>query len=184
MKSWNMEIEMRSFVDCYQIRATRSGDQMERTITEYFRVRNYSHSYQNRTGYQTGEATGSWFIGSTGGSINSTGGSPSHDPKAWLVASQPCSRRLDPGVGVFRGNLTVQSTLCPLMCLRIAADRCVSTELRRSDLAELAMERQPGRGACPNSAKANIYPMHLDQALAQRSRRACYRATTRQQYLP
>ncbi|GFS32753.1 hypothetical protein Acr_00g0024420 [Actinidia rufa] len=37
----------------------------------------------------------------------------------------------------------------PLMCLGIPVDRCVSTELRRIDLAELSIERQPDNGACP-----------------------------------
>ncbi|GFZ08905.1 hypothetical protein Acr_20g0007130 [Actinidia rufa] len=77
--------------------------------------------------------------------------------KARLVASLSCSRRLDSSVGAVKGNLAVQITLCPLMCLGIATDRCISTELRRSDPAELGIERQPRSGACPSSARAGAW---------------------------
>ncbi|GFS45535.1 hypothetical protein Acr_00g0096620 [Actinidia rufa] len=58
-------------------------------------------------------------------------------------------------MGAVRGNIAMQVTFYPLMCPGIAADRCLSTELRRTDPAELAIERQPSSGACTISARAS-----------------------------
>ncbi|GFZ10293.1 hypothetical protein Acr_21g0008920 [Actinidia rufa] len=86
-------------------------------------------------------------------------------PKAWLVASQSCSWRLDPGVGAVRGYLAVQITFCSLMCLEIPDDRCVSIELRRRDPVELARKQQLDGGTCASSTRNrddNTGPLDYD----------------------
>ncbi|GFY86103.1 hypothetical protein Acr_04g0008410 [Actinidia rufa] len=80
-----------------------------------------------------------------------------HPPKAWLVARSSCRRRLDQCMGAVRGKFAAQVTFCPLRCFELAADRCVSTELRSSDPVELVIEQQSGSGACLNSARSNTW---------------------------
>ncbi|GFY88158.1 hypothetical protein Acr_06g0000980 [Actinidia rufa] len=79
----------------------------------------------------------------TGSSANSALGGLSSLPKL----------SLDPGMEIGRENHAVQVTSYLLMRLGIAVDRFVSIELRCSDLAELAIEQQPGNDDCPNSAR-------------------------------
>ncbi|GFS44099.1 AGAMOUS-like 16 [Actinidia rufa] len=85
------------------------------------------------------------------------------------------SRRLNPGVGVVRGNLVVQATLCPLMCLGSTVDCCVSIKLRRNDIAELANVLILTRPKLK---------LHLDRAPMQRPRRTYYRAIVQRWCLP
>ncbi|GFZ21371.1 hypothetical protein Acr_29g0005330 [Actinidia rufa] len=55
-----------------------------------------------------------------------------------------------------RGNLVVQVTFCPLICLVIPVYHCISNKLRRSDPAELAIEQQLDSDACPNFVRASV----------------------------
>ncbi|GFS37597.1 hypothetical protein Acr_00g0052950 [Actinidia rufa] len=63
--------------------------------------------------------------------------SPAYVPKTRLVTTPLCRQRLDPCMGAIKGKLIVQGFFCPLMCLGIAADCCVSTKLWHRDLVEL-----------------------------------------------
>ena len=57
-------------------------------------------------------------------------------------------------VGV-RGNFIMQVTIFPWCAIRILIDHCRSTKLWFGDPAELAIERQPGSGACSSLTRTN-----------------------------
>ena len=61
-----------------------------------------------------------------------------------------CNRRIDLSMLAVRGDLGLQVTFCPLMCLGIIADPCVSIELWRKDPVELNIEEQFSDDVCPN----------------------------------
>ncbi|GFZ11324.1 calmodulin-binding receptor-like cytoplasmic kinase 1 [Actinidia rufa] len=54
------------------------------------------------------------------------------------------------------GNLAMQVIFCPLMCLGIAADWCLSAKFRCGDFAKLVIERQLGSDVYLSLDRANV----------------------------
>ncbi|GFZ15827.1 hypothetical protein Acr_25g0002360 [Actinidia rufa] len=81
------------------------------------------------------------------------------------MLSTPRSRR-----GAVKGNFTMQVTFCPLLCLGIATDRCLSAKPQRGCPVELVIERQFDSDACLSSDSGNVYaPLHRSLILEELS---------------